>query len=244
VSKTTVIITMAGKGQRFRDVGYDIPKYRIDVRGRSLFAWSQDSLRGWAMAGSPFLFITRAGEGASEYLREQCPQLGISRFEVIELEHETDGQATTVLAATDFVADPQNPIAVYNIDTYVDPTHLKPGCVRGDGWIPCFPGEGSKWSFARVDESDRVLEMREKKRISSHATVGLYWFSSFELYRRAYDTYYVSGHREEAAERYIAPLYNQLLEWDLPCYIQRLPKSAVVGLGTPDDVTDFAAGFR
>ena len=40
-----VVITMAGLGSRFREVGYDVPKYMIEARGKTLFEWSMESLR-------------------------------------------------------------------------------------------------------------------------------------------------------------------------------------------------------
>lgn len=42
--KMTVIITMAGLGSRFRKIGYAVPKYMINAKGRTLFDWAMDSL--------------------------------------------------------------------------------------------------------------------------------------------------------------------------------------------------------
>src|ERR1035437_10357900 len=81
------------------------------------------------------------------------------------------------------------PLAIYNIDTYVDPAAMDFTQIRGQGWIPCFPGEGDKWSFAAADQNGRISEVREKLRISRHASVGLYWFDSFSRYEDAYKTY-------------------------------------------------------
>ena len=41
----TVIITMAGLGTRFRKAGYQVPKYMIEAKGKTLFEWSLDSLK-------------------------------------------------------------------------------------------------------------------------------------------------------------------------------------------------------
>ena len=38
------IIPMAGRGQRFIDDGYKIPKYLIKVKNKTLLQWSIDSL--------------------------------------------------------------------------------------------------------------------------------------------------------------------------------------------------------
>jgi hypothetical protein len=83
--------------------------------------------------------------------------------------------------------------------------------------------------------------VREKKRISPHATVGLYWFASFDLFRRAYDAHYATGETLEAGERYVAPLYNWLLSQHRPVFVHAVPVDAVVPLGVPDEVRRFQA---
>ena len=43
--------------------------------------------------------------------------------------------------------------------------------LKGDGFIPCFKGEGDHWSFVRLDDSGKVVEIKEKKRISEYCTL-------------------------------------------------------------------------
>jgi dTDP-glucose pyrophosphorylase len=239
MQRTCAIITMAGLGQRFRDAGYRCPKYQITVRGRPLFAWSMESLRQFIEASARFVFVTLTRDRAGAFIGEHAARLGIHRYELVELESLTDGQATSALVALDAVPDQAGPMFVYNIDTHVNPAFLPASAVKGDGWIPCFPGEGSAWSFARADESGRVSEVREKQRISTHATLGLYWFSSPSLYRQAYERLYRDGRPAEAGERYIAPMYNELIALGHAVYMHEVPASAVVPLGTPREVDSF-----
>jgi hypothetical protein len=154
----------------------------------------------------------------------------------------TDGQATTVMAAAPLVTDADAALLIYNIDTHVRPGALDARHVRGDGWLPCFPGQGSAWSFARADEEGRVVDVCEKQRISDDATVGLYWFGSFDRYRELYDCSLRQVGGTHAVERYVAPLYNLLLSGGGEVFLHRLPAEAVVPLGTPDEVAAFAAG--
>jgi NDP-sugar pyrophosphorylase family protein len=239
VCSTTVVITMAGEGSRFRQAGYTVPKYEVVAHGRSLFAWSMESLRGFADAGCEFVFVARAGDHIGEFIAQQCEAAGIRDFRVVTLDALTDGQATTAMLAKAACSSPDAPIAIYNIDTYVDPASLDLTTIRGQGWIPCFRGEGDKWSFAAADPNGRVSEVREKKRISPHATVGLYWFASFELFSAAYQTYYSRPEHLEAKERYIAPLYNQLIQDGADVYMHEIPAEDVYPLGTPEDVQAF-----
>lgn len=48
MNKIDVVITMGGLGSRFRKIGYTIPKYMIEARGKTLFEWSMISLEGYA----------------------------------------------------------------------------------------------------------------------------------------------------------------------------------------------------
>ena len=239
---TSVIITMAGFGRRFLDAGYAVPKYRIEAHGRSLFTWSLLSLRSFIDDQSQFVFVVRSADNASAFIESEAAALGIRDMSVLEIDAPTDGQATTAILARDRIDTPGSPMLIYNIDTFVHPDALPSDAVRGDGWIPCFPAAGDHWSFARTDEAGRVLEVREKRRISEHATVGLYWFSSFELYAEAYHAYYGRERTTEAGERYVAPLYNHLLEAKAPVFVHSIPLAAVIPLGVPAEVERFRDG--
>ncbi len=242
VLDTGVVITMAGAGSRFAEAGYTQPKYEVEVHGRTLFDWSMRSLTNFIDAGCPFTFVARDVPGATAFIEKQCRALGIRISAVLVIDRITDGQATTAMLAGSQWTDVRRPIAIYNIDTCVDPSALPLAAVRGAGWLPCFPGKGDKWSFAAADANGRVKEVREKLRVSPHATIGLYWFDSFERYRKAYYDYYSDPRHIEAHERYIAPLYNQLIRDGADVFIHEVPAGSVHGLGTPEDVDVFRAG--
>lgn len=238
----SVAITMAGLGSRFTKAGYDRPKYEIAVRGRPLFDWSMTALTAFRRAGWTFLFATRAEERAEPFVKQRCAALGIDMGPLVELDGVTDGQATTALYLAERCA-PDAPFLVFNIDTFVAADAMRPEQVRPgtDGWIPCFPGPGDGWSFARADADGRVLELREKVRISPHATVGLYWFSSARLYRELYAGFFANGAGSEKGERYIAPMYNQLIADGRRVDLLSLGFDDVGMLGTPEQVQAFAA---
>ncbi|MBX2860466.1 MAG: glycosyltransferase family 2 protein [Vampirovibrio sp.] len=234
-----VVITMAGMGQRFRDAGYDLPKYMIPVRGKTLFAWAIESLNSFIAEKARFIFIARSADEATTFIQTECEQLGIQDYIVVEIDELTDGQATTAMFAAPHLTDKTSPFIIYNIDTHVDPNTLPFSAMRGGGWIPCFEGDGDGWSFVKTDAEGKAMEVREKKRISPHATIGLYGFSSFDLYHQAYETYYKNPEHLEMKERYIAPLYNQLIQDGKAVFIHSVPKLAVIPLGTPEEVEQF-----
>jgi NDP-sugar pyrophosphorylase family protein len=233
-----VIITMAGLGTRFRKAGYTVPKYMIEAKGKTLFEWSMDSLIGYNDQVSRYIFVVRREDQAGDFIREQIGKYGIRDVELVELDAMTDGQATTCMLALSH-CDPEESILVYNIDTYVEPYEMKYEDISGDGHIPCFHGEGDHWSFARLDEDGKVAEVREKVRISDNCTLGAYYFSSAKLYRQMYEEYYADDSHMEKNEKYIAPLYNYMIEKGLPVTISTVDRRKVHVLGTPEELQEF-----
>lgn len=236
-----IVITMAGRGYRFRASGYTVPKYEIEVCGRSLFSWSLLSLINFIQPGNRFIFICLRELHARTFIIEKITELGIDDWDIVELDNITDGQATSVLSSKPLLYSNKSAFLVYNIDTYVEPKFLLPAHFNSNCWIPCFEGQGEAWSFVRLDSKSRIVEVCEKKPISRYATIGLYGFSSFELYEEAYNMYFADPSNFINGERYIAPMYNQIIAQGHEVTFNLVPSQAVHILGTPFDVEQFAA---
>ena len=238
VKNMTVIITMAGIGSRFRKAGYNCPKYMIKAKGKTLFEWSMDSLIGYNEHVSKYVFVVRKEDGSANFIREQCAKYGIHNVDIVELDYMTDGQATTCMLAIPYCRA-EEAVLVYNIDTYVEPYGMKYEDISGDGHLPCFHADGDHWSFAKLDQKGKVVEVREKVRISDNCTLGAYYFSSAALYEKLYKEYYADDSRMEKNEKYIAPLYNFMIEKGMPVTISVVDAKKVHVLGTPEELKTF-----
>lgn len=234
----TVIITMAGLGSRFRKAGYACPKYMIEAKGKTLFEWSMDSLVGYNDHVSKYIFVVRKEDNTETFIKGKMLQYGISNVEIIGIDYLTDGQATTCMLAIPY-CDPEKSILVYNIDTYVEPYEMKYEDISGEGQIPCFHADGDHWSFVKLDEFGRAVEVREKKRISDNCTLGAYYFSSASLYKSLYEEYYKDDRNLEKNEKYIAPLYNFMIEKGMSVTISIVDNKKVHVLGTPEELQIF-----
>ncbi|MBO4905147.1 MAG: glycosyltransferase family 2 protein [Lachnospiraceae bacterium] len=235
-----IVITMAGLGTRFKKAGYTVPKYEIEVRSRSLFAWSMESLEGYYSDDNDYYFIVRAEDDASDFIRNEWRRTGHKedRVRVIELDHMTDGQATTAMLAAPYWKKDE-PLMIYNIDTYVEAGQLKTGDIIGDGFIPCFHAPGDHWSFVALDEAGNAVEVREKERISDNCTLGAYYFATCALYERMYEQYYGDGANMEKGEKYVAPLYNHMIMQGMKVRICLVDPASVHVLGTPEELNEF-----
>jgi choline kinase len=239
IERVNIVITMAGGGERFKQAGYSAPKFAIEARGRTLFHWSLVSLQKFFAIAEQFVFVARREHSPEEFIRREASALGIPSASVVLLNAPTDGQATSALLGAEGINDRSIPLMIYNIDTHVKPGALTPAGVKGTGWIPCFDGEGDHWSFAACDEAGRVREVAEKRRISRHATVGLYGFASLDVFQTLYEQHFGAGTDCGTAERYVAPMYNTLIRNGGSVWIEEVEASAVHPLGTPWEVERF-----
>ena len=233
-----IIITMAGLGLRFKKAGYNVPKYMIEAKGKTLFEWSMDSLIDYNKYVTRYVFVVRKEDNASDFISNKCKVYGINDYKIFEIDAPTDGQATTCMLALPYCNE-NEPIMIYNIDTYVEPYEMKYDDIKGFGYIPCFFGEGDHWSFVKTDDKGKAIEVREKTRISDNCTLGAYYFKSADLYKKIYNEYYSNNNNLEKNEKYVAPLYNYMISKGMEVTISIVDANKVHVLGTPEELKEF-----
>lgn len=235
-----VVITMAGRGSRFYEAGYTMPKYEIMAHERSLFEWSMLSLKNFLTPDCRVIFVCLEENKSFDFVRGKSRALGLLDVHILELKQLSDGQATSAYLAHE-LWHPEWPLLIYNIDTYVNPKALRPADIRSgsEGWVPCFKALGDHWSFVKQDNDGWAVDVAEKQRISNHASIGLYWFNRAERYVRLYDQFFSEGNNLVRGERYIAPLYRQLIGEAGRVSVSDLPLDNVHVLGTPVELDQF-----
>ncbi|EPZ2458877.1 glycosyltransferase family 2 protein [Citrobacter youngae] len=235
-----VVITMAGRGSRFYDAGYTTPKYEIMAHNRSLFDWSMLSLKNFLTPDSRIIFVCLGENKSSDFVLRQTQALGLTNVYIVELTELTDGQATSAYLAREHW-NPEWPLLIYNIDTYVKPNALAPSDIRpgSDGWVPCFQVPGDHWSFVKPGGDGWAVDLAEKQRISDYASIGLYWFNCANRYVDLYDQFFSDPKNLVRGEKYIAPLYRQLIAEGGKVSLSNLQLSDVHVLGTPAELDRF-----
>ncbi|MCD4801331.1 MAG: hypothetical protein K8R16_00165 [Anaerolineales bacterium] len=234
-----LVITMAGEGKRFREVGFEEPKHMIKVNNTTLFHFAISSLNDFF--DETFIFITQKKHQSEKFIQEECHDLGISNFEILQISEITDGQATTAYLADSLIKDSE-PVVIYNIDTYVEKGELLKKYIVGDGFIPIFAAEGDQWSFVKLDDNDFVTAVAEKEKISDLATIGFYYFGKWEYFKEAY-TEQPKLMKNKYKEKYVAPLYQWMIKKNMKIQIKQIDEKKVHVLGTPEDVVKFNPSF-
>lgn len=231
-----IIITMAGEGSRFKKIGFKVSKHEIVAKEKSLFEWSLLSLKDFFT--EEFIFLVRKDNYSLEFLSEICKKVGINIYKIKEVKYLTDGQGTTAYLADEYLKD-EDEICIYNIDTYIKEFEIKKiDLIDTDGFIPVFEAEGDKWSFIKVNDKNKIVEVSEKIRISNLGTIGFYHFKRWEDYKIIYKLY-KEEIKKDFKEVYIAPMYKYMIEKNKNLTYKIISKDNFFVLGTPEDIEKF-----
>ena len=232
----TIIIPMAGLSSRFTQAGFVLPKYMLYVKNRSLFNLAVSSFEKY-FDSCRFVFVARDVFDTGTFIEKECELMGIKDFEVVILPAPTQGQAETVLLGIKNANVPDDePILIFNIDTFRPGFTFPEKINEWDGYLEVFIGSGKNWSYAKTESenSTRVVETAEKQEISQYCSTGLYYFGTAGLFVKAYElnqSHPLNG----KMELYVAPLYNHLIAGSCDIHIHVIPREDVIFSGVPQE---------
>ena len=236
----SVVIPMAGRGSRFADCGYSLPKPLLPVHGTPMIELVAHNLMPSVPAR--FVFICRrehlAQYGFAAALRAAAPGCVI-----LELDAVTEGAACTVMLAEEAV-DAGDTLVIANSDQWVEHSidrHLaRLHRHHLDGLIMTMTATDPKWSFVELGAGGRVTNVVEKVPVSDEATVGIYTFARAADYFAAARSM-IAADKRVNGEFYVAPAYNELIAQGAAIGIDNVGSegSGMYGLGTPADYEAF-----
>ena len=111
-----IVIPMAGKSSRFKDAGYNQPKYKLILGSKTVFEWVVLSFEKYFLTHH-FKFIIQESFEIDNFTEVHIKKLGIINFSIYRLKEITRGQAETVYnAIIDEIYDEE--ILIFNIDIF------------------------------------------------------------------------------------------------------------------------------
>ena len=225
---------MAGKGSRFSEAGFSIPKSLIKVGQKEMYRQAVDCL---PLAHSKSLiFIIRQDEFTAA-LTANIQEHYYDKYncKIIVLENETRGQAETVLKSA-FRLDCTKPTLVHNCDTYVSFPWRDLFKDNNEGAIVLFNSNEERWSYAKLDEGkNRVIEIKEKKVISAYASSGTYFFKDTNVLLKNINKI-IDANIRENNEYYLSSVYSLMIKDNMniiPIFSDKL-----LCFGTPQDLVN------
>jgi dTDP-glucose pyrophosphorylase len=147
-----ILIPAAGRGQRFQDAGYTVPKHLIELDGTPLIELVAENLRVLEPDGE-LVVVTRADVGDTRGIVETIVRSPVMPGEIV-------------------VGNCDQLLLLPRDDSWK----------QGDGVLFTFWSQNPAHSYVLTDARGRIEEIREKIVVSSRAVSGVYWFrDSFSL---------------------------------------------------------------
>jgi dTDP-glucose pyrophosphorylase len=235
-----IVVPMAGRGSRFREAGYELPKPLIPIRGVPMIGVVIENIR--PRREHRFVFVCQR-EHLDHY---DVPEL-LCRLapgcRIVPVSGITEGAACTVLLARELI-DNDQPLMIANSDQYVTADiddYLDEMDRQGaDGLIMTMQADDPKWSFVRFAYDGSVQEVVEKQVVSNEATVGIYNYRRGRDFVSAADAMIQQDLRVND-EFYVAPAYNEMIRHGARIVARNIGGvgQGMYGLGTPADLERF-----
>ena len=230
-----IIIPMAGLGSRFATGGFTLPKPLIPVAGKSMYRHAVDCLP--LSLAKKLIFILRQSEFTDSLISDINThyQSGPYSCDIITLSQDTGGQAETVLKGKS-VLDLNQPSLIHNCDTYISPNIPWADLIRqkADGILVLFSSQEQRWSYARLDKrEEKIIDVQEKKVISSHASSGTYFFKDTKKLLEDIQTV-IQQDRRENGEYYLSTVYRLMIDQQKD--LRPVWTNPMLCFGTPQDL--------
>jgi NDP-sugar pyrophosphorylase family protein len=234
-----IVVPMAGRGSRFAEAGFRLPKPLIDVAGKPMISRVVDNLRP---KSAPHRFIFLVLQEHLDSFRVRDLLEGIAPNCVIApINAVTRGAAETVLVAEPFVGE--GPLVIANSDQWVDAdlSGFYSQVYAVDGVILTMTSSDPKWSYVER-EGTSVMRVVEKTVVSNEATVGIYGYRKPSYFFDAAREMIANGDLSQG-EFYVAPTYTYMArdERSIDTISIGSEANGMWGLGVPADLETFLA---
>lgn len=255
MSMINILVLMAGRGSRFSERGYTVPKPMIVVKGKTILQWTTESCPYIKHTGnqdpSVNLYFAVLSEHMENGLGEYLRSVYGNNITIIPFEEVTRGNLDTARIACDHIDSKKDPILILDSDNKYNDNGIKHfiHSLSNDSTtmaICCFEDSNkifpNKWSNARV-ENGLAVEIREKENLwlNYPALIGVFYFSKVDQFKNYAD--FITRNIEPVGFKDRQEYYMSMI----PTHHAKMGQSvhvhfvnSVVPLGTPEDLEAFS----
>lgn len=240
----TTLIPAAGRGQRFRDAGFDIPKPMIPVNGKPMIVEAVSSLP----ETSERIFVCLEEQlkaGLDFALSNAFPGCRI-----IPVKETTQGMVNTCLLA-EKAWDTRKPLLISACDYGLQYDVKEFNRLIADKTIDvivwtfrnheCVARNPDAYEYVELDENGFARRIAQKRPISAtpvndHALTSVFWFRTPQIFKEGAEALIASG-KTVKGEYYIGNSINELIAAGKKVVPFEVGK--FICWGTPDDLKEY-----
>lgn len=222
----TVAIPMAGRGSRFKEAGYFVPKPLIPIGGKPMIERVVDNFR--PNVDNRFILITR---------NDIKPNVdGV----LYPLDHETEGTVSTMFEIEHMIGR-EDPLMIVNCDQLIpdfEPDDFM--SKSADCSVVTTKHNSPKHSYVKEDNG-LITEVAEKEVISDQAVAGIYFYRKAKYF---FDNAHkmVEKNIRVNNEFYTTPVFNEIIASGLTVNTYEIDNWQPIG--TPEELLAFQLKVR
>lgn len=237
-----IVIPMSGMSSRFTAAGYSIPKFLIEVDGKTVI----EHVVSLYPKDSDFVFIINDKHEKETNILEILDRI-VENKTVRVIGSHKKGPVFSVSEFEDLIDDEEQVIVNYcdfsmywdysDFEKFVDETKCDGSVICYTGFHPHMLGSDN-YAFCKVNIFNEILEIREKQpftddKMSEYASTGTYYFRRGE-YVKTYFKKLIYQDININGEYYVSLVYNLLISDKLLCNVYEVPH--MLQWGTPFDL--------
>ena len=230
-----IVIPAAGKGSRFKNSKYSLPKPLIPVDGEPMLVRAAKLLGFRGM----FIFLLQDNEHRDELAKKLYEAFPTCKIGVID--YDTYGSAETALLAEELI-DTEEELIIANCDQIMNWGPWNSDIAlkqlrKYDAGVVTIESNDPKHSYA-VADNNLVTQIVEKEVVSNLALTGIhYWKNGSDFVKST--KIMIEKNIKSNDEYYVGPTYNILIEEGKKVGYYTIPEDAIHFVGTPEDLEKY-----
>lgn len=226
-----IIIPIGGIGRRFKEYGYKKPKALINIYGKPIISYLLDKLN---TDNIDYIFIPYNNEYYTfrfeEFLIKQYPQI---TFKFFNLKNNTRGAAETINIGINNLNENRNiPVICLDSDNFYTCDIISQW--NGENCVFSFNdlNKNPIYSYVKTNNDGKILDIKEKYKISNNACTGAYGFRSINELKK-YTSIIIEKNITQKSEFYISGVIKEMISDGYTFIIKTILNSNYICLGTP-----------
>lgn len=234
-----IIIPVGGKGERFKNAGYENPKPLIKIFEKHMIFYILDSLNTNVDDKIYIIYnIILDLNNFAKIIKDKYPFVIL-----IPIQMETRGAAETLYIGLQNIPlyNNYNKNLILDCDTFYNDDIIdiyRKSKYGNNIFYNINTVENPIYSYIKLDNKSTVIDIKEKIKISDNANTGAYCFESLEKLSK-YCKYVLDNNILFNNEPYISCVINEMIKQDEQIYGIELKHKNVISLGTPLDVEEY-----
>ena len=229
-----IIIPIGGKGERFKNKGYNISKPLIKIFDKEMILYVLDNLK---INENDNIFIIYYNLEQTNFIQKKYPLINF-----IKINYQTKGASETIMLGLEKIINMTNnkKCVLLDCDTFYteDVLNLYRNINDNAVFYTLNYDNNPIYSYIKLNKNQQVISIIEKQKISDYANTGIYCFNDIdELYY--YSKYVVDNNINNNNECYISCIIDVMINDKLIFHGIKINSNYVFNVGTPEQLDKY-----